>query len=258
MIKNVRATVRLILFFITTLLTIVFVAVGNFLLGPVGRRWHIAWKNKVIKAWAWLVSWIIGLQVDLKGTPPDPPFLLVSNHLSYIDPLLFWRYLDATFVAKSEVKSWPFFGWGTKTLGVLFIDRELRKDVKRMNERISSSISNVQGVIIFPEGTSTKGKDVKSFNAPLLQYPVDNQMPVHYVSISYKTPNPWPAHMHVCWWGDMAFMSHFWNLLKIPRFKAKVIFGESIIERDRKILADRLHRAVSSSFMPVVKEKEIQ
>lgn len=182
---------------------------------------------------------------------------MVSNHLSYIDVIPLWCYTNATFIAKSEVKTWPFFGFGTRMLGVLFIDRELKRDVHRMNRRISSSITKEQGVILFPEGTSTKGAKVLPFNASLLQYPAENEFPVSYATVSYKTVgSEWPAHLKVCWWGDMPFTGHFWDLLKMPGFAATITFGDhKFIESDRKRLAEKLHRAVSDNFVPIVEEE---
>jgi 1-acyl-sn-glycerol-3-phosphate acyltransferase len=227
--------------------------VGNLLLGIFSKGWAIRWKNLIIKNWALLTAHIIGLKINIKGTPPKPPFFLVSNHLSYIDVIPLWRYLDATFVAKSEVKSWPFFGFGTRALGVLFINRELKRDVRRMNNQISEVMGEEQGVILFPEGTSTKGEKVLSFNSSLLQYPAYIKMPVNYVTISYKScDKDRPAHENICWWGEMPFFSHFWELLKIPGFVSNVRFGEhQITKSNRKELAYELHQAVSEQFIPV-------
>lgn len=257
--KRVRAFIRLLLFALTTVSTVVLVAAGNLLLGVIRREWRITWKNYVIKSWAWITGFILGLELNVSGQPPKPPFFLVANHLSYIDVVLLWRYLDATFVAKSEIKSWPFFGWSTRILGVLFIDRALKRDVRRMNRRISETISDRQGVIIFPEGTSSEGAKVLPFNAPLLQYPADTQMPVCYATLSYETTEPdSPAHMNVCWWGDMPFFPHFWNVLKLKKIKAAVTFGEySIVEEDRKLLARKLKQAVEQNFSPVVNKDSI-
>lgn len=256
MINTARASIRIVVFFIVSLLTVVLVAIGNLLLGIFGYRWVIRWKNLIIGSWARITAWIIGLKIKTKGSPPDPPFFLVSNHLSYIDVVPLWQHLDATFIAKSEIKSWPFFGWGTRTLGVLFIDRELRSDVHRMNQRISHTISSEQGIILFPEGTSTRGEQVLPFNTSLLQYPAENQMPVSYATITYRSNNSdKPADQYICWWGDMPFFSHFWEMLKIPGFEAEIRFSsEAIMESDRKILAQKLYRTVSDSFIPVLRK----
>lgn len=255
MLKNLRAFIRLILFSIVTTLTVFLVTAGNILVG-FSNRLQIRWKNLIVRIWAWNTAAIIGMKIDIKGTPPKPPFFLVSNHLSYLDVIPLWYYTKATFIAKSEVKTWPFFGFGTRMLGVLFIDRELKRDVHRMNRRISSSITKEQGVILFPEGTSTKGARVMPFNAPLLQHPAENKLPVSTATVSYQTySSDWPAHHCVCWWGDMAFFGHFWNLLKMPGFAATVTFADhKVIESDRKLLAKKLHKIVSDHFTPVVTE----
>jgi 1-acyl-sn-glycerol-3-phosphate acyltransferase len=258
MIIYVRALIRLILFFVISLSTVVLVALGNLVLGIFSKRWAVRWKNTVIRSWALGMVWLLGIKINVKGTPPNSPFFMVCNHLSYIDVVPLWLHVDATFIAKSEIKSWPFFGWGTRTLGVLFIDRELKRDVHRMNKRISDTISDDQGVILFPEGTSTKGEQVVPFNAPLLKYPVTSQTPVHYATISYRSQyEEWPAHLNICWWDDMPFLNHFWDLLKIPEFEVDITFGDSgVFASDRKELADKLHTAVSDNFTPVVSDDE--
>lgn len=254
MLLNLRASIRLFLFFVLSLATVLIVAAGRLTIGLFSPALAVSWKNTIIGLWATLVAQVIGLKMNRKGTPPDPPFFLVSNHLSYIDVIPLWKYLDGTFVAKSEVKSWPFFGWGTQILGVLFIDRENMLDTHRMNNKIADTISEAQGVILFPEGTSTKGERVVSFNAPLLEYPASVRMPVHFATVRYRSLDErWPAHLNICWWGDMPFFSHFWELLKMPGFEVDITFGDTTVtEGDRKKLAKTLHNRVATDFLPVV------
>lgn len=251
MINFIRASVKLVLFFVSSLLVVVLVAAGNLLLGVFSEQWVIRWKNLVLKSWAALTALILGIKINAKGKPPQPPFFLVSNHLSYIDVIPLWLYLDTTFIAKNEVRSWPFFGLAARLLGVLFINRELKRDVHRINQRISEAISDVQGIVLFPEGTSTQGEKVLTFNSSLLQYPADSKIAVHYAAISYTSYDPnRPARQHICWWGDMAFFNHFWELLKMPGFETNIQFGErKIIDGNRKKLAQELHEAVSEQFI---------
>lgn len=255
--EKFRASIRLLLFFLVSFLTILFVGLGNVFFKLFRLAGTVRWKNLVIGGWAAITAKIIGLDIRVDGTPPDPPFFLVSNHLSYIDVVPLWYFLDATFIAKSEIKSWPFFGWGTRTLGVLFINRELKRDVERMNNCIADTISEQQGVILFPEGTSSKGEEVLPFNGSLLNYPAENRMPVSVASITYHSCNPErPAHQNICWWGDMPFLPHFWELLKIKTYKVKISFGDNIVSGNRKELAEKLQTAVIQKFTPVTTTSE--
>lgn len=257
MTANIRGSIRLIAFFIVSLVTVLLVAAGNLSVGMVSRRGTVRWKNTVIGYWAWLVSKVTGMHIHLKGSPPESPFFLVSNHLSYMDVVPLWLYLDGTFIAKSEVRSWPFFGWATRTLGVIFIDRKVRRDVQRVNALIASAITEDQGVIVFPEGTSSKGAGVKPFHASLLEFPASSEIPVSYATVTYSSYDPEkPAHTHICWWGEMPFFSHFWELLTLPGFEATITFGErKMVDSDRKTLANRLRQAVADDFSPVVQPR---
>ncbi|WP_322576168.1 lysophospholipid acyltransferase family protein [Fodinibius sp.] len=253
MIENVRAFLRLIVFFLLTFGTVISVAAGNILFGFLKPSMVAKWKNRIITLWASLTAKILGLTITSEGSSPKPPFFLVSNHLSYIDIVPLWYLLDGTFIAKSEVASWPFFGWGTRTLGVLFINRKLQGDVRRMNNRIAETITDSKGIILFPEGTSSKGEKVLPFNSSLLHYPAKKEMPVSCVAISYRSSDvDRPAWSHVCWWGDMAFLPHFWELLKIKQINITVRFGDKLTANDRKELSKQLHEQVSQLFIPIV------
>lgn len=253
MIASIKGFIRLILFFVLSLCTVLLVLAGNILASLARSRWAVRWKNTVIRSWAWLTARLLNIKITIEGTPPKAPYILVSNHLSYMDVVPLWLSLNGTFIAKSEVKSWPFFGWATKVLGIIFIDRTLKRDVHRVNNLIRSTITEHQGVIIFPEGTSTKGETVLPFHPSLLKYPAQHEMPVHYATLRYQSLDSGkPASEYICWWGDRSFMEHFWELLQLPGFTVNVTFGSrEIMSSDRKRLAEQLHRLVKDNFQPV-------
>lgn len=250
--QNIRAVIRLALFISVALLTVIFVGAGRLVLF-FQTSYYYRWKNVVTKYFAKISISIIGMELNIKGTCPNPPFFLVSNHLSYIDILPLWCCCKGTFIAKSEISNWPFFGIGAKILGVLFINREDNRDIRRVNNLISEQIGDEQGIMLFPEGTSSKGNTVLPFNPSLLFYPAHKKVPVSYASIFYSTYSvDKPASEYICWWGDMSFFSHFFELLKLKRFQAKIVFGdEPVIDNNRKTLAKLLHQKVEEGFMPV-------
>lgn len=65
----------------------------------------------------WIVARMIGLLIKTQGTLTiTSSTLFVSNHISYTDILVLGCLLPAAFVAKEEVRKWPFLGrlHGTK------------------------------------------------------------------------------------------------------------------------------------------------
>jgi len=251
-VNQLRATLRLGAFlvwcvgaFVATLLAQLVILVTPSIGVPV--------KRVVSRVWARGVCQIIGLRVEVQGQPPMPPFILVSNHLSYVDIVTLMSVLPAVFVAKSEVAGWPLLGQLSRVASTIFVDRQNRKDVVRVNADIDRILARGEGLIMFPEGTSSRGRDVLPFRSSLLQPACTTGHPVNYASVSYRTPaGAPPAEMSVCWWGDMTFGNHFWGLLQLPSIEGSVSFGNRSVAADsRHELARSLQSAVSESFTPV-------
>lgn len=212
------------------------------------------WRARIFRGWSRAMSQVLGLRLVVEETPPEPPFLMVSNHLSYIDVVVLASQLRTVFVAKAEVRKWPVFGVLCRSFDTIFIDRGSRRDLMRAAAEIREALAWGDGVVIFPEGTSTRGSEVGSFKPALLEDAARCGQPVHYVSLSYRTaPGAEPAHERVCFWGDAYFLVHLVKLLRVPSFEARVRFGEEpLVDDDRKRLAMRLHGAVAERFIPVV------
>lgn len=213
------------------------------------------WRYGVFRAWARTVAAIAGMDLRVEGAVPRQSFLLVSNHLSYVDIIAYSCVLGCTYVAKSDLASWPVVGMLCKSMRVIFIDRARRADVVRVGTLVEDAISAGEGVVIFPEGTSTMGDDVAPFKPSLLDFPARTGLPVQFAAVSYAVPagEP-PAHMSICWWGDMTFGKHLYELFQLSGFTATIRFGgEPVLDSDRKSLAEALHAGVRGEFEPVVR-----
>src|SRR6185436_7426012 len=104
------------------------------------------------------------LAADIGSDGPCPrDGLLVSNHLSYLDILVLATLTPAVFVSKSEVKNWPVFGWFARMAGTIFLQRTRRADVVRISEEITTVLRGGHLVVLFPEGTSSNGRQVLPF-----------------------------------------------------------------------------------------------
>jgi len=213
-----------------------------------------AWRASRFQSWARTTSRIIGMRVAVGGERPEGPVLLVTNHLSYVDVVLLAAQMRCVFVSRADVADWPVLGVLSRSVGTLFIDRARRRDVVRVADEIRATLRAGQGVVFFPEGTSTQGAEVRAFRSSLLEPAAELGLPVRYASIRYETAgDDLPAHQAVSWWGGMTFGPHLLELLRLSGFDATIVFGdEPIRDSDRKSLARRLQRAVASGFVPMV------
>ena len=207
----------------------------------------------MLNRWAQISAFILGLKIDASCNAPGAPFLLVSNHLSYLDVVVLASRLECIFVAKKEVESWPIIGALSRSVGTIFVDRSNRRDLARVNAEIARALADGRGVILFVEGTSTRGSSVLPFRSSLLEAAARRGFPVSFAAVSYSVlAHDPPASLSVCWWGDMTFGSHFVGLLRLTRIQSTVTFGaDQLRADDRKVLADRLWFEVNSLFVPV-------
>lgn len=253
--RLLRSIIRLVLLFGgMTCIHVAYVTRRTFLHETSARS---EWRRVCLRVHARHIQRVCNMEVQVSGPLPEPPFLLVCNHLSYIDIVVLASIIDARFIAKRDVATWPWFGPIISSLDTIFVDRQSPRDLSRVNELIGQALDAGDGVALFPEGTSSAGEDVLPFRPSLLATAAQRSLGTHYAAITYSTPpgEP-PAHQSVCWWGDMNFFDHFSKLLAIPKFYARVNFGSATIsDADRKVLAVRLRDAVAQAFTPVV-EKE--
>lgn len=219
-------------------------------------RLRIGLRNLIFRAWARALLTILRVDLEVVGTPPEPPFFLVSNHLSYLDIIVIASQVDAAFVAKSEISGWPAVGLIFRCFDTIYIDRSARRDIPRVLRHMEKLLDAGLGIVVFPEGTSTRGAEVRRFLPSLLETPARGGYEVSWAALGYRTPEgELPAHLSVCWWGDAPFLPHALELAALPRIEARIVFGEERIHSgDRKVLAVELHRAISGGFVPVVEE----
>lgn len=247
--KYIRAAIRFPVFVLFT-----FGIYGTWWIGSFFIPNKPFWRQFIFRTWARGFVFLSGMKIEVIGTPPKPPFFLVSNHLSYVDIPLLRAVCEGVFVAKSELNHWCLAGKIIGDMGQIFIDRQNRRDIPRAGREIIEKLSDGEGVMVFPEGTSTKGEEVLPFNSSFLEFAAKTDLPVFYVSISYKTPdNEKTASEMICWWDDTVFLVHLWRLFQLREFTAALNFGEeAVLSPNRKELAKKLWEKVNKGFIPVV------
>jgi lyso-ornithine lipid O-acyltransferase len=234
--------------------------IAGIILAAISRNARFGCRSFVFRHWARAAAALLGVKINARGRAPRGAFFLVVNHLSYLDIVILSALADCAFIAKSEVARWPVIGLLCQSMNTIFIDRAKRRDTARVNQMVEQALAAGQGVVLFAEGTSTQGATVLPFKSALLEQAARAGFPVSHAALSYSAAagEP-PAHLSVCWWGDMTFLKHLFGLFRLSEIRASVVFGsQPIRETNRKTLANKLHSAIIEDFVPVVRLEESQ
>jgi lyso-ornithine lipid O-acyltransferase len=191
-----------------------------------------------------VLPWL-GVRIVTEGRLPENG-LLVSNHLSYLDILVFSAVGPCVFVAKREVRSLPGIGWIATLCGTIYIDRTRRSDTHSIKPQMAAALAAGSRLVLFPEGTSSDGRQVLPFRSSLLQPAIENRTPVTAACITYELDDGDPA-TDVCYYGDMVMGPHSLKLFGKNRVTAILRFGAGAqVYSDRKQAAQVLHEQVKA------------
>jgi 1-acyl-sn-glycerol-3-phosphate acyltransferase len=216
------------------------------------HRRHERWSDFLLRTWARAMLRATRIRVTVTGTPPAGPCFLVANHLGYVDVFVIAAHVDCRFVAIEQMARWPLFGFMSRRLGTIFIDRSRKRDIPAVNVEIERAFQRGHVVVIFPEGRQSCGASVLPFRSALLEPAARNAHPVAWATLGYATtPGDPPASQSVAWVG-CTLLRHARDFLALRRVEATLTFGAGLVRsRDRKQLADELHAHVAAAFRPL-------
>ena len=210
------------------------------------QKGRIAWMQWMSRRFLALLH----CRVTVSGTIPAEG-LVACNHLGYVDILALGSLCPGIFVAKSDVDSWPVFGWLSRNAGTIFVSRDNPAEVPAQLTTMERPLREGIPVVLFPEGTSSDGSRVLPFRSSLLESAIRSGKPITPAAISYYLRGSGDPGEEIAYWGDHSLLPHLLNLLSKPGFEARITFGPSRPpESDRKREADRLHAEVSGLMDP--------
>jgi len=198
-------------------------------------EWAHRWAGKCLRR--------LGIRYSVTGTLPVDG-LVVSNHLGYLDILVYAAVMRCVFVSKAEVKNWPVFGTLADLAGTVYIDRKRRPDTRNANLGISRGLAEGLPVVMFPEGTSSDGSDVLPFYPSLFEPAVESQSRVTAAYISYEVDGG-SVGEDVAYWGTMTFFPHLLRLLTLGEIRVSIRFADASRHFvDRKTAASEMREDV--------------
>ncbi len=218
-----------------------------------GIEGKISEKQKDIRQW-WLkkVVRIVGLRVDVAGQKPtrQKSALWVSNHVSWLDiPVIGSE--GVAFLSKAEIRQWPVIGWLGEKGGTVFIKRGGKGASENASKKIAQKIQSNDSVLVFPEATTTDGKDLKRFHARIFAPAMDHSLPIQPIAIRYLDAAG-NYHPNVTW-GDESFMSNLITILGESTIHVELTFLPIINAEgfsERKQLANQAYKQIRHIVKP--------
>lgn len=167
---------------------------------------------------------------------------LISNHLSYLDIIVFAALNPCVFCAKAEIERWPVIGWMTTMSGTVYIERGRGGSALKAKGRMQAASQAGLPVVFFPEGTTSNGEKLLPFHSGLLAQALLAEMPVTAAYISYGLDSDNGPDVSVaddvCFWGTVPMLPHVFRFLGLRGVRATVRFAPAPIE----FLSDAKHR----------------
>ena len=199
---------------------------------------------------------ILGLRIRVIGTPTsERPVLYAANHISYTDITILGSVIPGSFIAKSEVARWPFFGWLAKLQRSVFVDRQVRSTVAQ-RDAIGKRLADGDALILFPEGTSGDGNRVRPFKSALFGAAEESEgirpVVVQPVSLAYTRLDGIPIgrlyRPFFAWYGAVDLAPHLWSMVGLGTVEVVVEFHPTTFLGDcgsRKALAAYCHARIA-------------
>jgi 1-acyl-sn-glycerol-3-phosphate acyltransferase len=206
-----------------------------------------AQREMHVQAWALQLLALWDIHLKVVGQPvSDGPALMVANHISWLDISVIHAARYCRFVSKSDIRDWPLVGALATGAGTLYIERTRRKDALRMVQQMADVLKEGHVLTVFPEGTTSDGRDLLPFHANLIQSAIEAQALVQAISLQFLDTQSGQPSFAPCYVGEDTLLGSVWRTLTAPPITAVVHFGtlQQAQGRDRRAWAHDLREEV--------------
>lgn len=196
---------------------------------------------------------LIGVRLAMTGPMPKAGTLLVANHMSWFDIIIIGAIMPLSFIAKSEVKSWPLFGQLALLQNTVFVDRRRGRHAIAEKNTIADRLRQGDNIVLFAEGTSTDGLRVLPFKSTLFASVEGlDAVSVQAMTMAYSRLHNMAMgrrqRMAYGWIGEMTLLPHFFFMLGGPPLTVDIVFHPPLKDAaalSRKKMAHMLYMQVS-------------
>jgi 1-acyl-sn-glycerol-3-phosphate acyltransferase len=193
-----------------------------------------------VRIWARSLLAFAGARIRVEGLeriPPDGKLCFVGNHQGDMDIVLILALMRRSvgFVTKSMAIYLPILNLWIAALGGVFIDRTDSRKALAAIERGGDNIKRGDAMVVFPEGTRSRGPAMGPFRKGSLKLATKAGATIVPITID-GTYRMWEAEKRIRP-ADISLVVH------------EPISTEGMQPEERKLLAERL-RAIIASGLP--------
>lgn len=246
--------------FFTFLLVITFLLVSSLVdLVIRDKKKKLFYFSKIAPFYSKLALIVWGVHVKTKNLNKllnrEENYLIVSNHLSYIDIQVIYSIVPSVFIANSELKEQFPLGAVTKYSGGVFVERRNRASLLKDIENIRDILTMGFDMVLFPEATTSDGERILKFRTPFLTSAIESNVNIQPICIKYTKINGSDItnsnkHM-VYFYGGVGFFEHFFRMLELRSISVEVKELETIEvspESSRKEVSDLAYKRISDAY----------
>ncbi|GAB6072127.1 1-acyl-sn-glycerol-3-phosphate acyltransferase [Venenivibrio stagnispumantis] len=202
---------------------------------------------------------ILNIKLKVEGSfDKSKNFLIVANHLSYLDILVLFSLNPSIFVSTKEVEEDFLLGLTAKLGGAVFIERRNFNNLKNEIDMITNLLKDGYNVVIFPEGTTSDGSCIFDFKAPFLISSKLSKREILPICINYTRINKEPINKinkdFIFYYGDMKFFEHVWKLLSLKsiEIELKILSPIDSTNLNRKDISNISKETIERYFKKVI------
>ncbi len=151
-----------------------------------------------------------------RGASSPLPRLIVSNHRTALDIGVLMSELGGSFLSRADLAEWPVAGRMARRANTIFVDRQSRGSGAMAIRTIRRRLRDGGTVIVFPEGTTYAGDDVRPFRGGA--FVATKGLPTEILPVGLAYP---PGVEFV----DQGFVEHIRSVAARPFTKVQVVVG---------------------------------
>ena len=197
------------------------------------NRWKIV--SRFNRTYTLLLRTILNIKVTVDGDEGHLErggYVIIANHMGYVDGIVLGSIFPIVFVSKKEVRRWPVVGLWNILCGTIFIDRQHKQAVGSLVDEMTAKLKHEANILLFPEGTSTNGERMLRFQTVPLAAPLRSRSIIMPTTLAYTSIDDRPVSRAnrdlIYWYGDMDFVSHFWKLLALRSVEVLVTIQPTV------------------------------